>query len=297
MPKIPYAKPATTYAQQVEQLKSRGMIIPDEDSAKLYLQHLNYYRLSAYWLPFESDHGSHTFKPDTNFSEVIRLYSFDRELRILLLDAIERIEVSVRTQWAYKMSHLHGAHAHLKNDLAHDQQYWSENIADLEREVSRSDEIFIKHLVTTYSERLPPIWAICEVMSLGLLSRWYSNLKPFHTRAAISNVYGIDESVFGSWLHHLSVVRNVCAHHSRLWNRGFQRVPPKATINKPSMLKGQFVAGYSLYNTLVIILYLVERICEDREFKSRLISILQSHKEYLSQMGFPEDWDSRPIWI
>lgn len=296
MPRRPYDKPALTYGAQVRQLQARGMVIADEAAAEFYLQHLNYYRLSGYWLPFESDHGSHQFAAGTTFEAVLDLYTFDRELRLLLLDAIERIEVSTRAQWAYRFGHLHGAHAHLNPALAVNQKHWRKNKEDLEKEVDRADEAFIRHLITTYSEDLPPIWAVCEVMSMGLLSRWYANLKPMQPRSLISNVYGLDESVFASWLHHLSVVRNVCAHHSRLWNRDFSRVPPQATVSKPAALSGQFVQDHKLYNTLVISLYLMDIISPQHHWRERLKDLLNRHDTRLADMGFPADWQSRPIW-
>ena len=102
-----FAKPAKTFEEQVQLLQLRGMIVDDVKEAIFYLQHLNYYRLSAYWLDFELDHATHQFKPDTNFKDVLKLYIFDRELRLLVLDGIERIEVSVRSQWAYYLAHRH----------------------------------------------------------------------------------------------------------------------------------------------------------------------------------------------
>ena len=101
MNKEPFPKKALTFPAQVNLLRSRGMVVDDEAEAEFYLRHLNYYRLSAYWLPFEADHATHCFKPETNFRQVLNLYVFDRELRLLVIDALERLEVSVRTQWAY----------------------------------------------------------------------------------------------------------------------------------------------------------------------------------------------------
>jgi abortive infection bacteriophage resistance protein len=296
MPKIPYNKPATTYTEQVEQLKNRGMIFSDEEKAKRYLQHLNYYRLSAYWLPFENDHATHKFRTDTKFDDVLALYIFDRELRLIVLDAIERIEVSARAQWAYCMGHSHGPHSHLDPNLAQDFCLWQKNISSLINETDRSDEIFIKHLKDTYEEPLPAIWAICEVMSLGLLSRWYKNLKPQSTRREIAHVYEIDEDVLASWLHHISVVRNVCAHHSRLWNRKFDRVAPQKTIKKPSILQGQFEPRHKLYNSLVILLYLMDKISPGHSWRPRLKDLLLRNSRWLTDMGFPTNWKARTIW-
>lgn len=293
----PYTKPATTYAEQIAKLKSRGMKIDDEQAAAFYLQHISYYRLGAYWLPFEADHATHQFQGGATFEHVLRLYNFDRELRLLVLDAIERIEVSARAQWAHQLGHAHGAHAHLNSTLAKHSDHWQSNLSALRKEVERSEETFILHLKQNYSDNLPPIWACCEVMSLGLLSRWYSNLYPQPIRTKIADVFGVDHRVLQSWLHHLSVVRNLCAHHSRLWNRQFDRVSPQATRNKPAALKDTFVASHGLHNTLLILMYLMDLIAPHHRWGARLVDLLWQNQDLLTpHMDFPADWQKKAIW-
>ena len=295
MSKGPYTKPATTFADQVDLLRSRGMIVDDQAEAEFYLQHLNYYRLGAYWLPFEQDHGSHRFKPGTHFKQVLNLYIFDRELRLLVLDALERLEVSVRTQWAYQLGHRHGTHAHLDSSIAYRQDRWQTNLEALEKEVKRSDEVFIKHFTDTYSEALPPVWAVCEVMSLGLLSRWYANIKPMATRTAIASAYGLDQRVLESWLHHLTLVRNACAHHSRLWNREFSVAP--MLPQRPSGLAAQFLTGSRKpYNSLLILLHCMDCIAPHHHWRRRLVGLIDQHAIPVAAMGFPADWKSKAFW-
>lgn len=290
-----FNKPATTYKQQVALLQQRGMTVDNVAKAEFYLQHLNYYRLSAYWLPFEADHATHEFKSGTCFNDVLNLYSFDRELRLLVLDGIERIEVSVRSQWAYQIGHLHGSHAHLDMQLF-DSRYWQKNLDDLTKEVDRSDEIFIQHLKKTYSEQLPPVWAVCQVMSLGLLSRWYSSLKPKQTRRVIADIYKLDEKVLESWLRHLNLVRNVCAHHSRLWNRDFT-ITPALPRSKPSQTIGQFIPNSrKLYNTLVILNYCMDIILPYHCWRSRLKKLITAYAVQVSAMDFPQNWEQQAIW-
>ena len=290
-----FAKPAKTFEEQVQLLQLRGMIVDDVKEAIFYLQHLNYYRLCAYWLDFELDHATHQFKPDTNFKDVLKLYIFDRELRLLVLDGIERIEVSVRSQWAYYLAHRHSPHAHLDPTLF-DPKYWRTNLNDLTKEVNRSKEIFIQHLTSNYNETLPPVWAVCEVMSLGLLSRWYDSLKPVQTRRVISRVYGINEDVLESWLRHLSIVRNLCAHHSRLWNRQFG-ITIKSPPRKANVIASQLVhRSRNVYNTLVIVLYFMDTIAPNHHLRSRLLKLLSEHSEILTDMGFPMDWQNLSIW-
>ncbi len=291
-----FTKPATTYAEQVALLRQRGMVIDDDSAAAFYLQHLNYYRLGAYWLPFETDHDSHSFRAGIRFADVLNLYIFDRELRLLVLDAIERIEVSVRSQWSYQLAHLHGPHAHLDPNLAHKAWHWQSNLEKLCKEVERSDETFIQHLIRNYSEALPPVWAACEVMSLGALSRWYGNLKPMPTRRAIAGVYGIDQRVMESWLHHLTYIRNTCAHHSRLWNREFT-ITPEQPRSKPAPLVVEFVpSSRKLYNTLLIITHFMDTIAPHHHWRQRLKDLLSQHAIHVQAMDFPVDWENRAIW-
>ena len=254
------------------------MIVDDREAAEFYLQHINYYRLGAYWLPFEADHATRTFRPGTHFAQVLDLYAFDRELRLLVLDAIERVEVSVRSQWAYQLAHQHGPHAHLDASLAFKRHLWQTNLDKLDREVTRSDEAFIKHLQNTYAESLPPVWAVCEVMSLGLLSRWFNNLKPMPTRRAIATIYGVDEKVLESWRRHLSLARNICAHHRRLWNREFT-ITALLPRNKPAGLTTQFQTGSrKLYNTLVILLHCMDMIAPRHHWRTRLKALITRHE-------------------
>lgn len=293
----PFNKSPHTFAQQITLLQSRGMVISDLAEAEFFLQHSNYYRLSAYWLPFESDHATHTFMPGTNFKDVLNLYLFDRQLRILVLEAIERIEVSVRSTWAYHLAHHSGPHSHLDKNLARKDSWWQENINKLSDEVRRSDETFIKHLTSTYSEPLPPIWAVCEIMSLGLLSRWYKNLKPMKVRSDIARNYNINEILLESWLHHLSLVRNTCAHHSRLWNREFT-VTAQAPRNYPQALVSQWApASRRLYNSLVILLYFMDILSPNHNWKSNMKSLLSRHNINVSEMGFPITWQTFPLWL
>ncbi|MBU2601025.1 MAG: Abi family protein [Actinobacteria bacterium] len=272
------------------------MIIEDAATAQFYLQHLSYYRLSAYWLPFEADHVTHRFVPGTRFSDVLNLYVFDRELRLLMLDAIERVEVSARSQWAYQMAHQHGPHAHLDSSLASNRHHWEQNLAALIKEVNRSDETFIRHLKYTYAEALPPVWAVCEVMSLGQLSRWYGNLRPMPARRSIAGAYDVDQRVLQSWLHHLTHVRNFCAHHSRLWNREFT-ITPLLPRHKPAGLAAQCrVGSRRLHNTLVILLHCMDVIAPHHHWRARLKALLSRHGIQVAAMDFPAAWERMPIW-
>ena len=292
-----FNKPPKTVDEQIQLLQSRGMQIDDLEQARHYLSHINYYRLAGYWIPFESNHQTHQFKSGTNFDQVINLYDFDRELRLLVLDAIERIEVSFRTQFAYFMAHNHGTHSYLDASLAREDKYWNNNLESLKREISQSDELFIQHYQNKYTTpSLPPIWSVCEIMSFGLLSRWFKNLRPMTTRKAISAKYEIDNKVLESIMHHLTSVRNICAHHSRLWNCKFTitlKLP-----KKPTRLVNNFNSSQPrrFYNTLVILAWFLGIVSPASSWEKRLITLLDSYPNNLSKMGFPSNYKKYPIW-
>lgn len=209
---------------------------------------------------------------------------------------IERVEVSVRSRWACQLAHRHGPHAHLDPGLAFKAHHWQSNVAKLTEEVDRSDEVFIKHLRASYSESLPPVRAVCEVMSLGLLSRWYNNLRPMPTRRAIAATYGVDEKVLESWLRHLSLVRNTCAHHSRLWNREFT-ITPLLPRHKPAGLGLQCRLGSrKLYNSLVLLLHFMDVIAPRHHWRARLKHLLARHAIPVAAMDFPADRQALAIW-
>jgi abortive infection bacteriophage resistance protein len=295
MGRRPFNKPATTYTQQVALLEQRGMSIPDPEDAAFWLEHLNYYRLGAYWLPYEADHESLQFKVGTSFNDVLALYRFDRELRLLVLDAIERVEVSVRSRWAYELAHRHGPHGHLDSTLFKSTERWHKDSANLHEAVRRSDEVFIKHIQRTYRETLPPVWAVCEVMTLGLLSKYYDNLKPAKTRKAIANTYAMPHELMASWLRHLTQIRNICAHHARLWNRDLIITPMRPTKG-PNSLVNAFSASRRLYNTLLILPYWMDCIAPGHSWRQRLKDLLATCPYNLNAMGFPSDWASHALW-
>lgn len=289
-----FDKPALTIEEQIDLLLARGLVISDRDQASHYLTHLNYYRLGAYWLPFELNHTSHQFKPDIHFDAILNLYLFDREFRLLVMDAIERIEVSIRAVWAYQMAYRHGAHCHLRRELFKPKWNYESHCDALKKEVHRSKEGFICHLQKTYDEDLPPLWALVEVMSFGKLSNWYNNTRCSQDRNAVAVNYGLDEKILTSLLHHLTIVRNFCAHHARLWNREFTVIP---MLPKQEMLSLCKTDTRKIYNTLTLMLYLMNQISPEHHWKKRLIDLLKHHNIDTAAMGFPSDWKVRPLWV
>ena len=290
----PFTKPARTLDEQIDLLESRGMEIGDRDLAINHLRHINYYRLRAYWLPFEqpAGGGDHAFAPGTRFETVVDTYSFDRKLRLLVMDAIERVEVSVRTQWAHRIAHRHGPHGYTSAGVFRDGDKHRDCLNGLKSELGRSHETFVRHYRETYtSPKLPPVWVVCEVISFSALSNWYANLKDGEDRKAIAAPYGIDEQVLESVIHHLVYLRNLCAHHSRLWNR-------EATIGmklakRPEALHELFnqERPKRIFNSLLVLGFLLDQVSPGSGWRTRVVHLVAEHPELdLEAMGFTSDW-------
>lgn len=294
-----YLKPHLPISQQIQRLQNRGLIIKDINQAEFCLQHYNYYRLRGYWYPFEQNTTTHQFRPNVTFDDVLNLYLFDRNLRLLLLEAISRVEVSVRSQWAYHFSaNPFGAFGYLKPQHNRRADWLQRNIASLQAEVSRSSEVFIMHFRQKYtSEPYPPIWMSAEIMSFGLFSRWLKNLKPTFVVKKIAKPYGLDKSMLPGVIEHLVYIRNLCAHHSRVWNRDLNiRMPFPRT--KPPQLHRSINRAKSrkVYNTLVMLAHLDNVIESSASWTVRLVELLDRYQPDHVAMGFPADWRSRPIW-
>ena len=300
-----FTKPPLTVSEQISLLKSRGMHVEDDARATRVLSHVNYYRLRAYWLPFEASNdgksvdGEHRFKPDTNFDAIVGLYVFDRKLRILLLEAIERVEIALRTHWAQVLADHYGAHAYLNKTVFGNQQTYDKCLVSLDEELARSKETFVQHYRSKYTEPVrPPVWAICELLTLGQLSKWLGNVKLRTDRQAIAHRLNLDEVVLCAFAHHLTHVRNLCAHHSRVWNRKltFTMTVPK----RPVALATQFNQAQDrrIYNTLVMLAWCIKTISPETTWSNRLTILLNSRSEdELRAMGAPAGWSERTPWI
>nr|WIE92055.1 Abi family protein [Mesorhizobium sp. WSM4875] len=277
------------------------MAVPDHAVASHCLQHISYYRLRAYWLPFEEASpapGDHKFKAGTSFDDVLALYVFDRKLRLLVMDAVERIEVSLRGSWAHHLAMKYGPHGYLDPTLYRRTDRFAQAFAQLIDDIKRSKDTFILHYKGKYDDpEHPPIWMTAEVISLGQLSMWLSNLKHRPDRQAIAKPFGLDEMILLSLAHHLTYIRNICAHHGRLWNK---QITVKMTVPKyPMSLKAGMNSAVlgRIYNTLAVLGYLMNIVAPGSQWRHELIALVDSCSlADPTAMGFPAEWKKLPAW-
>jgi abortive infection bacteriophage resistance protein len=299
-----FTKPSLTITEQISHLQGCGMSVADPVRAEQWLAHVSYYRLSGYWHIYKdrSAPGQTRFSAGTNFDEVCELYNFDRKLRRLVGRGIEHFEVALRGSWAYALAHHGGPHGYLNAALYSERNEFHPMLGKLASETGFSSETYIKHYRNTYDDpALPAVWMVAEMMSFGQLSRWYSLLADSSLRSTIAAPFGLREQQLVSIVKHLVDVRNICAHHGRLWNRGF-RSPPQLPRNPRDLAQTLDVtragnAAGTIYNSLVLLIHLVRAVAPESAWKDDLRLHLDTHPtQNFGAMGFPADWTMRPLW-
>jgi abortive infection bacteriophage resistance protein len=301
-----YCKPALSLDQQIDLLISRGLSIPDRDKACHYLQFIGYFRLSGYFLAFQKSNpptAAHTFNDGVTFRDVLDVYIFDRELRLLVMDAIERIEVAFRACLSNTMSENYGPHWFMAAEHFHPRFKHAEFLGKIKRETfhatvstPRSNsrrEAFIHHYYQTYCHPdLPPSWMVVEVMSLGTLSTVYANLQDRAMQKEVCRSFGINHLVMKSWLHTLTYLRNLCAHHARLWNRPFSIKPTVMKVYEKQLQRNE-----TFYAQAVMLFVLMTIVADGSRWQYRLADLLEKHACIpLEPMGFPSDWTRDLFW-
>jgi abortive infection bacteriophage resistance protein len=239
----------------------------------------------------------HVFKPQASFQTAFKLYRFDRELRLFILKELEKIEVGIRSQMIYTLSHYKGAFWYTDETLFANKSKHSLTLAKLRKEYDRSDEEFIKAFKIKYSDPFPPSWMMLEITSFGTLSKLYDNLKPGKSKRAIAHYFGLDDRTFASWLHCVVYIRNVCAHHARLWNR-VMSVKPQRPVNPLHIwLKDASINNNRTYYISSMMLYLLQSVDQKHRFVFRLKILIKNYPNVnVSAMGFPENWENEPLW-
>lgn len=313
-----YNKPHTSYKEQVHILKKRGLIIDDEERVIKHLNNISYYRLSAYMLPYKQSKDGiiqDNFVDGTTWDNIYDLYVFDRKLRLLVFDMIERLEISIHTQIIYQLSEKYGSHwqdhkeifKDPKNILLDNKKYvkkdvFSEIQKNIEQQLrSNKAEVFIKHYRNKYNNpKNPPSWMCLEVMYFNHLSKICSGLKNRSDINGISKHFGLPPDIFCSWLHTINYVRNLCAHHSRLWNRDLNIIPKKLNFSKNRIWLNNpdTVRRSKIYYFLSMLNYLLQTSSPNSSFKSRLHTLLENYKNVvnLNSMGFSQDWNKEKMW-
>tara|TARA_R110001606_G_scaffold361754_3_gene514950 strand:+ start:3352 stop:4347 length:996 start_codon:yes stop_codon:yes gene_type:complete len=327
-----FDKPVIDVEQQIKILKDRGLAIQGTEKAKLFLHAVSFFRLSAYMRPYQVNHDPlHRFNSATTFKQITQTYEFDRKLRLLVMAAIERLEVSVRAVIGsylgpkYNNPHWYLERIHFKKRYEHDrllqtierkqkeanQSYQRECVriekardkSEQDKEAlkaRRAKESYARHYPLTYSEpSLMPGWAMLEELTLGDLSHLYAGLAKDSDKKAIAKELGLSMPLLESWLKTLTTIRNICAHHGRFWNR---ELGIKPELPKDGSIKWPDYQRHVQDNTrtavvISILQYFITQISPHDDWKHELIELFEKYVEIdLAMMGFPSDWKADPFW-
>jgi abortive infection bacteriophage resistance protein len=315
-----YAKPYLPVPNQLALIKGRGMVISDDALAETYLNKIGYYRLSGYWYPYRKSTLSNQirtvlddFREGTKFSEIVDLYVFDKKLRLLMMDVIERIEIALRVQITLQLG-KQGPSAHRDPNALHPN--FARRANPTTGEIShrkwlrlhdeafdRSKEEFAKHFKTKYPGEDPPIWIAAELWDFGSMSMLYSGMrKPDQTDVA--KTFGINSfDVMTSWLRSVNVARNICAHHSRFWNKPSvvqPKWPPAADCPDLGHVATDTHAQTRVYGMACVCAQLLKSINPKSQWVSRFKGVIASFPKSqiinLKSAGFPDDWDKANMW-
>lgn len=295
---IPFGKPYKSPSELVSLLKTRGLNVYDVAKAEHYLDTIGYYRLSAYMYPLlRMPKEQHTYKREASFDKVMMLYRFDKKLRILVFNEIEKVEVAIRSTIVNIGCSMSKDSFWMTdaNNFA-DANRFNRTISLINNEIHHSREDFITHFKATYSNTYPPAWILSEILPFGVITNIYGNLKNKKIKKRISQSFGLHIAPFESWLTIITGQRNACCHHSRVWNKQYSirpTIPNK--MSRPWII--QPTDTQRIYFTLCIIKYFLDIISPNNDMLAKIRWLFVNFPEIdLAAMGFPKDWEMEPLW-
>ena len=295
---IPFDKDYASPSELVTLLQTRGLAVGDTEKARQYIEHIGYYRLTAYMHPLLSmPKERRKFKPGTSFGQVMRLYRFDKKLRLLLFNEIEKIEIAVRSAVVNMGCRMTGDPFWMTNP-AHfaSRAKFDKTLGKIDQELGKSREDFIVRFRETYSDPYPPAWILAEILPFGFITNIYANLRDKKLRKRIAQAFGLQAAPFLSWLTIVTLTRNACCHHARVWNK--QNTIRPMTPNHAAL---PWIAlptdAMRIYFDICIIKYFLNAISPGNDMKEKLLSLLNRFPEIDQRaMGFPEGWEGEPVW-
>jgi abortive infection bacteriophage resistance protein len=298
-------KPTYTVTGQITLLKRRGMLFRDEAWARKRLQSVSYYRLRDYWQDCQVE-SSDKFEPDTYFEDIMFRYEFDRKLRFILFSGIEQIEIAIRTKVINLLSASYGELWYLNRTLFETSTTMKDGIIQTAHlhTISKLQEEFNRALEVFTRERVQPAeaWKLMEIASFGTLVKLYKCLhRNLRERGLIAKELGVNSPrVFFGWLESIALIRNMIAHHSRLWNRVMEK-SPRMQLKNPC---GAWFTRPLHYNqiskpfsTISCIVYLCNHLTQSDELKHQILSLIKEYPAVpIYKYGFFNHWEREPIW-
>ncbi len=293
-----YPKQILTIAQQVQSYIDAGVTISSRDDVEKALKSVGFYRLRGYSFHLY-DNSTKKYVPGTDFEDIIKLYQFDQDLSDLVFSMISKIEVALRVRLVEALL-VHGDALILQDSSVFKEKkmYW-QNMSTIASEIARSNDVFIKHNFDRHEGEVP-VWAAVEVLSFGTLSKIIKNLKTgigssysilasnYQYKSKKGNLVNPSQKMFASWVQGVSVLRNMCAHNSRIYNRTIHTTPEILDVDKITPPP----AHNGLYQILLAMKYLRSSDEEWTLFIDEFDKLIQKNSSVISlvAMNLPTDW-------
>lgn len=295
---IIFPKTYLSPADIVALLTNRGLGIANPGRAEHYIRNIGYYRLSAYLYPLlQMPKEAHRYKTRSKFQDALNLYRFDKKLRLILFNEIEKVEVALRSALANVVAEETGNIFWMTDaSMFANADKFNRTMALVDKELKSSKEDFILHFKMKYSNAYPPAWILIEILPLGVVTRIYENLADNTLRKKIAARFSLTIPVFTSWMTVVTLTRNSCCHHSRVWNKS-NAIPPLI----PKKLNGKWVVSIvspkRIFYNICIIKWFVDIVSPNNDMKGHLQQLLADYPMIdIKAMGFPANWQEEPLW-
>lgn len=293
---VKFRKPAFSHEQLADLVIGRGLVA-DRDRLLRRFRAVGYYRLCGYWhhLKLANEH----FKPGSEFERVWTTYNFDRRLRMVVMEAIERVEVAIRSDVYHAIVMKHGPFGHCsKSNFPNAKPDQFEKMHEsLRAEAKKSREPFVLHFKAKYDE-FPdlPLWAAAQIITFGTVLTML-NMSASDIRPAIAKKFGVTDTVFASWLLTLNLVRNICAHHSRLWNRELSLKPMIPNVKNGPAWHAPAIPNHRLFAILTMLQVMQREIAPNSKWRERVFELFDAFPTVpLEPMGMTSGWRDHQLW-
>ncbi|WP_455951277.1 Abi family protein [Eubacterium sp.] len=274
-----------TIDEQIENLKSLGLIIEDEEYARKILNDISYFRLiKAYSLNLKNNNSE--YSNNVAFEHIVELYLFNANFRQILFPQIEKIEINTRCRIGNYFANQYGVLAYKYSDNFENEEYHKVFLHDIDEELRRNSKApFVRNFRENYEGGELPIYALIEIFSFGMLSKFYKNMKN-SDKKAVAQKFGVGYTYFESWLESISYVRNICAHYGRLYN---------AKLSKTPKMYNQYrEAGIGNNRIFGVLLCMMQLLKEDKNwilFVDEIEMLIEKYEGIdIKTMGFPDNW-------
>lgn len=295
---IPFNKAYKSPTDIVALLKDRGLSVTDHQRTEHYIRNIGYYRLSAYLYPLlQAPKEEHCFKTGSSFQDVLNIYCFDKKLRLFLFNEIEKIEIALRSALANIVAETTDNIFWITDEsMFANAEKFNKTMVLIDKELKNSKEEFILHFKEKYSNAYPPAWILIEILPLGVVTRIYENMADNILRKKVAAHFSLTAPVFTSWMTVITLTRNSCCHHSRVWNKSNAILPLI-----PKKLKEHWISPIispkRIFYNICIIKWFIDIVSPHNDMKVHLQQLLADFPMIdIQAMGFPKNWLEEHLW-